>query len=209
MRFVPAILLSVLVTTPALTSALTGGTGHATPPPPPAESRAAALHAAAAADTVHTAKGVELIGPLTRDQWLAFAPALRQEYRDYRPQQDLIDALAAAPREVTLVCVLGTWCSDSRREVPRLWKVLDDAANPGFTLLMFAAGRGDDTAAAAWEKSHHVTPGYRRRFGVERVPTLIVLEDGRERGRIVETPEVSWEADLARILDVKPSPRWH
>ncbi len=169
----------------------------------------AVLHAAAAPDTIHGAKGDYLIGPLTREQWLAFAPQLREEYAAYQPQPDLVAALADVPRDIVLVCVLGTWCGDSRREVPRLWKILDEAANPGFTLLMFAAGRTGDPDAAAWEKTHGVVPGYRARFGAERVPTIVVLEDGRELGRIVETPEVSLEADLAAILDVRPSPRWH
>lgn len=169
----------------------------------------AVLAAAAAPDTIHGEKGDYLIGPLTRAQWLAFAPALREEYAAYHPDPQVVEALAAVPRDITLVCVLGTWCGDSRREVPRLWKVLDAAANPGFTLLMFAAGRTGDAAAAAWERAHGVVPGYRQRFGAERVPTIVVLEDGREIGRIVETPAVSLEADLAAILDARAAPRWH
>jgi DNA integrity scanning protein DisA with diadenylate cyclase activity len=35
---------------------------------------------------------------------------------------------------------------------------------------------------------------------IEKVPTLIVFEGKKEIGRIVETPEVSIEADLLKIL---------
>lgn len=35
---------------------------------------------------------------------------------------------------------------------------------------------------------------------IERVPTFIVYADGRELGRIVETPEGSLEEHLVKIL---------
>lgn len=154
-------------------------------------------------------KGAYLIGPVTREAWLAFDPDLSQEIADYEPSPDLVKALSYLRRDVTVTVVLGTWCSDSRREVPRFWKLLDQADMQGVTLVMLAVGRADAPEAAAWEQEHGVTPGYRARFDVELVPTFIVTEDGKELGRIIETPEVSLEADLAGILGVRATPAWH
>lgn len=154
-------------------------------------------------------KGDYLIGPLTREAWSAFDPELEPEADAYEPAPDLVKALAYLPRDVTVTVVLGTWCSDSQREVPRFWKVLDEADPEGLDLVMIGVGRADAPEAAAWEAEHGVEPGYRERFAIEYVPTFIVTEDGREIGRIVETPEVSLEADLCGILGVRATPAWH
>lgn len=154
-------------------------------------------------------KGPYLIGPLTRDAWLVFEPDLAVEMADYEPSPDLVRALSYLRRDVTVTCVLGTWCSDSRREVPRFWKLLDLMDGPDLELVMLAVGRTDAPEAALWLEENGVAPGYRERFGIELVPTFIVTENGEELGRIVETPEISLEADLAAILGVSATPAWH
>ena len=154
-------------------------------------------------------KGPYLIGPLSREAWSAFAPELAPEAASYEPSPDVVAALSALDRDLRVVCVLGTWCSDSRREVPRFWKVMEACGLAAESLEMLAVGRADDPAALAWEESRGVAPGYRARYGVELVPTFIVYEGGLELGRIVETPAVSLEADLAAILGVRATPAWH
>lgn len=154
-------------------------------------------------------KGDYLVGPLTREAWSAFDAGLAAEAAAYEPSPDLVKALSYLRRDVTVTVVLGTWCSDSQREVPRFWKLLDAADPAGLELVMIGVGRADAPEAAAWEAAHGVAPGYRERFGIELVPTFIVTEDGVELGRIVETPEVSLEADLAGILGVRATPAWH
>jgi hypothetical protein len=119
-------------------------------------------------------KGAYLIGPLTRDGWNAFAPELQAEYAGYEPSPDLVRALSYTRRDVTITCVLGTWCSDSRREVPRFWKLLDMMDVPDLELVMLGVGRTDAPEAAAWLEENGVAPGYRQRFAIELVPTFIV-----------------------------------
>lgn len=96
-------------------------------------------------------------------------------------------ALAGARLEL----YLGTWCDDSREQVPRLWAALDAA---GFAY-------GED----AWQqvcvdetKTEPAGPVHAR--GIEYVPTLIVWRGDRELGRVVETPAGSWAADLLGLL---------
>ncbi len=170
---------------------------------------AATAPASGAAARIEHEKGPYLIGPLTREAWSAFAPELAPEAASYQPSPDVVEALAGLDRELRIVCVLGTWCSDSRREVPRFWKVMETCGLAPESLEMLAVGRADDPAAKAWEESHGVAPGYRARYGVELVPTFLVYEGGLELGRIVETPAVSLEADLAAMLGVRATPAWH
>ncbi len=78
-------------------------------------------------------KGPYMMGPVTREDWLAFEPDLQLAYDEYEPQPDLVRALSFLEQDATITCVLGTWCSDSRREVPRFWKLLDEMDHPGLT----------------------------------------------------------------------------
>ncbi|MFQ6604163.1 MAG: TlpA family protein disulfide reductase [Fidelibacterota bacterium] len=99
-----------------------------------------------------------------------------------RPVQEILG-------EIQIVLVFGTWCSDSRREVPRFLKILDSLEYPKNSLTLVAVDR---------DKIMDPESGYH--FTIDRVPTIIFLMQGIELGRIVETPDESLEADMAAIL---------
>lgn len=88
---------------------------------------------------------------------------------------------------------MGTWCGDSRREVPRMLKMLDCCGFPESSLTVIMVSNAD----TAYKKS----PGHEEEGrNIVRVPTLIVQDKEREVGRIVEYPRVSLEKDLLAIL---------
>lgn len=95
--------------------------------------------------------------------------------------------LALVPPGATVRIVLGTWCGDSRREVPRLWKALDVAGDVPFSVEII--GVDPDMNAATFT------------LGVRWVPTVMVLRDGEEVGRIVESAPTVIEKDLLSLLD--------
>src|SRR4051794_1279107 len=82
---------------------------------PPATSQAA--KPAAAEEAV-------LVGPTTREKVEA-APEWVQAEVDAKPDAGAAQALGAVEPGAEVTVFLGTWCGDSRREVPRLWKALD------------------------------------------------------------------------------------
>jgi hypothetical protein len=87
---------------------------------------------------------------------------------------------------------MGTWCGDSREQIPRLFAVLGALGerSPFEPPLLLAIDRSKAVDATAFP------------FGkVELVPTIVVTIGGSEVGRIVETPSSgSVEGDLVRIL---------
>lgn len=95
--------------------------------------------------------------------------------------------LAQVPPGATVKIVLGTWCGDSRREVPRLWKALDVAGDVPFSVEII--GVDPDMNEATFT------------LGVRWVPTIMVLRDGEEVGRIVESAPTVIEKDLLSLLD--------
>ncbi len=113
-----------------------------------------------------------------------------REYSFYQLNDSLINIMEPIRfSDVNITVILGTWCSDSRREVPRFFKVADALKIPEDHVKVIFVDR-DKTA-----------PGIDlTNLNIERVPTFIVYVSGKEAGRIVETPEISLEADLKDIL---------
>ena len=109
-----------------------------------------------------------------------------------RPQPKWLDLLGTAKLRYQLVVAMGTWCGDSREQVPRLQAIL--IALGGRSPFEAPRLLGVDRSKAADAKDFP--------FGqVELVPTIVVTVGGAEIGRIVETPKSgSVEEDLVRIL---------
>ena len=99
------------------------------------------------------------------------------EYEAYILQQELLDSLRAWWTDVTIDIYLGTWCSDSRREVPRILKILDHLGTPTEHLRMVGLDR------------KKASPGQEEEgMNIHHVPTFIFYLDQVEIGRIIETP---------------------
>lgn len=110
-------------------------------------------------------------------------------YESYTINDASVEGLKSLLDGVHIKIFMGTWCSDSRREVPRLFKILDAVKFPSEDIQMIAVNRAKTTP-------EHLEKG----FDVLRVPTIIFYKDGEELGRIVEYPIASLEADMQKIL---------
>lgn len=123
-----------------------------------------------------------------------FAEWFDSGFEDYTPDAATAEALAAVDWDgVHIEVFFGTWCGDSRREVPRLAKLLDTLAVPASARRLIAV----DNA----EELHKRSPqGEEVGRAIFRVPTLIVSRHGEELARLVEFPALSLERDLLAIL---------
>lgn len=88
---------------------------------------------------------------------------------------------------------LGSWCGDSKREVPRMMKLLQAASFDTSNIQLVFVSNDD--------KQYKQSPQHeeRKKF-IHHVPTFIVYENDKEMNRIVETPIESLEKDLLAIL---------
>ena len=118
----------------------------------------------------------------------------------WEPDYELVEELSKIDFPVGIICVLGTWCEDSVREVPQFVKLLKVTENPNFKMKMLAVGRKDNELALEWEKQNGFEVGVRAEYQIEFVPTFIFYKDGVEIGRIIETPEISLEIDMSHII---------
>jgi cyclophilin family peptidyl-prolyl cis-trans isomerase/HEAT repeat protein len=115
----------------------------------------------------------------------------RKERENYKPKPELLDRLASAKLRYELTVAMGTWCGDSREQIPRLQAILAalGARSPFKEMRLIGIDRSKQ-APASW------------RFGaVEKVPTIAVSFGGAAIGSIVETPASgTLEQDLVNIL---------
>jgi len=130
-----------------------------------------------------------LTGWLNEHALMAEIPEMGLEKQRYQPDIAAVTALKNYNNSVNILVMLGSWCSDSRREVPRFLKVMDEVHNGNIRYEMYGLDRGKRDSIGLGEKNQ-----------IEFVPTFIVFNEMGEIGRIVETPIFSIEQDLAEIL---------
>lgn len=94
---------------------------------------------------------------------------------------------------VSIEVFLGTWCGDSKREVPRFLKMLDEIKFNMSHVKIIAVGASD----SLYKQS---PAGEEKGKGIYRVPTIIVYRNGVEINRINEYPVLSLEKDFLSIV---------
>ncbi len=117
-----------------------------------------------------------------------------KEYDNYNPKQEVVQKKLNDLKDYTITLFLGTWCGDSKREVPRFYKVLEASNYPMKQLTTIAVSRKPEM--------YKQSPDHEERgLNIHRVPTFIFYKNGVEVNRIVESPVVSLEEDIQSILD--------
>jgi hypothetical protein len=136
----------------------------------------------------------QLLGKCTRTALLQ-APYNNwfvKNYNNYSVDSPTADRLKTSLAGRRFRIFMGTWCGDSQREVPRIFKILDYCGIDSSSIQLVMVSASDST--------YKQSPGHEEKgMDIFRVPDLIVLDQGREIGRIVESPVSSLEKDLATL----------
>lgn len=114
----------------------------------------------------------------------------QQKYDEYSPNAEAIEYLKetfSKDPDLHILVVFGTWCGDSKMQVPEFFKVADLAKISNIKYL--AVNR--KKLAGAIDMSG---------MDIQRVPTFIVYKGKKEIGRIIESPSYTLEDDLVSIL---------
>lgn len=130
-----------------------------------------------------------LIGIVNRDALFSEFPIFREHYDEYILDSVRVDSIRSCTRSIHIDVVLGTWCGDSKRNLPQFLRVLDAAANRrlSWTLICVDRTKKDRRGVAS-------------KYDVTRVPTFVFIEKNHEIGRIVESPMGTMEEDVCAIL---------
>ncbi len=110
-------------------------------------------------------------------------------YDDYKPNPAYTAYLTENLPKYSLTVFLGTWCDDSHYWVPKLFKLLQTIGYPTEKVELYGVDRHKQTKN-----------GEQAKYNLTLVPAIIVLKDGKEVGRITESPQNGLEADLQQII---------
>lgn len=137
-----------------------------------------------------------LLGNCTRSCLLQkpFSEWFVKNYNEYKVDSSLIPELNKRFKKKNITLFLGTWCGDSRREVPRMLKILDAAGLNEKQINLIMVSNEDGMYK---QSPQHEEKG----MNIIRVPTIILSEGKNEIGRIIEFPKKSLEIDLLDILN--------
>ena len=113
-------------------------------------------------------------------------------YNSYLPNADAIKYLNSKKGKFGIKMVMGFWCDDSQKYAPQLLKTLDNAKWDTVGNNQLIVYGVDENKVANFE-------GFKE-MNIINVPTIIVYQNNKEIGRIVETPKISVEQDLVNII---------
>ena len=119
----------------------------------------------------------------------SFSGWFDKEYAFYHVDEDAFDKLETGLHNLNITIVMGTWCSDSKREIPRFLKILDKLDFPEDAVKLIFVDR--EKRGLEDEVEY---------LDIELVPTIIFYRDDEELGRIVESPYGTLEEDIIDIL---------
>jgi hypothetical protein len=113
---------------------------------------------------------------------------LKLGMNEYNPNNDALTILKKQLPGCEIVIFMGTWCDDTHALLPKLYKTM--TLSHCFTnYTMYGVDRAKHSNNKEDEK-----------YKIVNVPTIIVLKNGTEIGRIVETAKESIEQDLVKIV---------
>lgn len=118
-----------------------------------------------------------------------------KNHEDYQPNNNLINSISSELKKYTITIFMGTWCGDSKQEVPKLYKVLEACEFPMNQLTVVALSRKPNMYK---QSPQHEEAS----LNIHRVPTIIFYNDGKEVNRIVEHPIGTFEEDIQNIITV-------
>ena len=112
---------------------------------------------------------------------------------EYQVDEASLENLKTLMKGVDVKIMMGTWCHDSKREVPRFYKMLSVSGISEGQVEMIAL-----------DKKKKAPNGEIDNIEITNTPTFIFYKNGQEMNRIVERPVESLEEDLVKILKEKP-----
>lgn len=132
-----------------------------------------------------------LVNQIDREGLSAFlkGDSFQALYNAYQPDKAAVEQLQSLMDNLSISIILATWCGDSKLQLPRFFKLLDEINYPADELFMI--GVDFEKKATAIDVTN---------YHIKRVPTFIFYKDDKEIGRIVESPTESLESDMLKIL---------
>lgn len=111
--------------------------------------------------------------------------------RSFTPEKNAVEALRKNKDSIQLLVFMGTWCEDSHEILPKLYSLTDAAGFSQDRMTLIGVDRNKTTFS-------HLTEA----LGIMNVPTIMVMKNGKEQGRIVEYGKYGMiDRELGQIIN--------
>jgi thiol-disulfide isomerase/thioredoxin len=111
--------------------------------------------------------------------------------QDYTPYKKAVESLAEHRDSLQLIVFMGTWCHDSQYVIPKFYRLMDASHIQAKQISLFGVDRDKKTLGPLADA-----------LNVVNVPTIIVMKDGKEMGRVVEYGKYGmFDKELGEIVD--------
>ena len=120
-------------------------------------------------------------------------PMVKPDEENYVPDSAAMAELSGCHSPTKILVFFGSWCKDSKRELPRFFAALHRTKNAFF-----------DVRFLGLDRSKKDSGDFTERYQITNIPTFVFLRDELEIGRIVEEPAEALEKEWVKILRVDP-----
>ena len=135
-------------------------------------------------------------GIITKDDLLK-APDMawfQNNQKGYTPSAETLKTFADNKDSLKFIVFGGTWCDDTHSIMPKFFSLLSQAGVADTAVTMFGTDRDKKVIG-------HIGDA----LNITRVPTFIVMKNGKELGRVEEWGMTGkWDDELAEIIRKKP-----
>jgi thiol-disulfide isomerase/thioredoxin len=108
----------------------------------------------------------------------------------FKLDSNVVAAMEASKGKVQYVIFGGTWCEDTQNILPKFFKLQEASGVSDNAITFFAVDRSKKTLGNVADA-----------FKITNVPTIIVMKDGKETGRVVEYGKGGrWDKDVAELV---------
>lgn len=108
----------------------------------------------------------------------------------YGPDSSTLNALERTKGKIQFVLFGGTWCEDTQFILPQFFKLQELSGVPDSVITFFGVNREKRSLS-------NITDA----FGITNVPTIIIMKNGKELGRVVEYGKSGkWDRELEGII---------
>lgn len=107
------------------------------------------------------------------------------------PDTSAVAAFKNNKDKIYFIIFAGTWCEDTHFVLPKFYKIQEVSGFPENRITIFAVDRNKRT-----------TGNIAGAMNITNVPTIIVMKNGKELGRVVEYGKTGkWDKELAGIIN--------
>jgi thiol-disulfide isomerase/thioredoxin len=107
------------------------------------------------------------------------------------PDTAIVNAFRNNKDKIYFLVFGGTWCEDTHFILPKFYKVQEESGFPENRITVFAVDR-----------KKNGTGNMAHAMNITRTPTIVVMKDGKELGRLVEYGKTGhWDTELAAIIN--------